>query len=106
MQSNKTIDQILLELSEALGNPLDAEIDSKFEQDVFRQLRNVDGFTEYLRLTLGKDMQRYFNAVNDDDRNQIKGHYSFAAFLLARLRKEGEFDKLKKDLSGKRKKLA
>ncbi len=99
----KTIDQILIELVDVMENPFGSSIDKKFENEVFKTLQGSEGFTEYLRETLGQDMKRYFAASTESARDQIKGHFSFAVYLLGSIAKSGDADKLKEELSGKRK---
>lgn len=101
----KTIDQILIELVDVMDNPLGSKLDKKFESEVFNTIRGSEGFTEYLRETLGQDMKRYFAASSESARDQIKGHFSFAVYLLGSIAKAGDADKLKEELSGKRQDL-
>lgn len=86
----KEVEEKLFELASELGDPFEDSIDPEFEKSVMKDLRNVDGFHEYLRLTMSQDLKRYFAASNDTMRDQIKGHFSLAAYILGQMTKNSK----------------
>lgn len=72
-------------LEEELGNPLEYEMDEKWETECLIDVNKSDEFLEYLKHTMGLDVLRYFSAQDDNSRNIIKGHYSFAKYLRAKI---------------------
>jgi len=100
MEAKRTIDEILAELIDALDNPVRETIDKKLEEAVFDDLRKIDSFQEYLQVTLGLDMKRYFSASTDAEREQIKGAFGRTAYLsgkIAGVKKNAEKPRRKRD---------
>ncbi|NHZ84539.1 MAG: hypothetical protein GWP19_01490 [Planctomycetia bacterium] len=89
-------------MNEEIINPLDTELDSKWETEVLKDINKSDLFIDYLRQTMGMDMVRYFSASSEETRAQIKGHYSFAKFLRASILRTRNIDKQKKELDKKK----
>jgi hypothetical protein len=102
---DRTTDEILLELVESMESPLASNLDGKWERKVFEDVRGSDNLLEWCRETMAMDMKRYFSAVDDESRAQIKGAFSRTAYIRGLLVKMGNVKKVKKDVSGKRKKL-
>jgi hypothetical protein len=82
-------EQLLIELAGLQENPLNIDIPEKFAQEVFEQLKGSDDFMEYLRLTMGTDMKRYFSVSTERERDQIKGHFALASFLRGKIKTIG-----------------
>jgi len=82
-----TVEELLIMLAEAMPNPTEVTIDKKFEDQIFAQLAQIEGIDDYLRETLGFDMQRYFNVVTDIDRAMVKGGYHRVAYFLGKIYK-------------------
>lgn len=62
-------------------------VDKKLQQDIFKQLRSVDGIEEWLRATMAEDVKRHFSATSVAEQALIKGAYFRTRFILAGLRK-------------------
>lgn len=93
MDNKRTIEEILLELADVLDNPMESEIDDKLEVETFGSIKGNDRLTEYLRITLGCDIKRYYAASTDENRNQIRGAFNRIAYLLAKITKYNKADK-------------
>ena len=87
MDNKRTIEEILLELANALANPIESEISDKLEVETFGSIQGNDHLTKYLRETLNCDMKRYYAASTDENRNQIRGAFNRTAYLLAKITK-------------------
>lgn len=94
----------LQEFVAEVENPLDIQIDTEFEQAIFESLGSVDGLLEFLRDAMAKDMQRYFDAPDDDSRMRIKGAFQRTAYLRKRIIQTHQGKDLKKDLKKNRQK--
>lgn len=105
METKRTIDEILVELSYALDNPIRETIDKKLENEVFNDLKNVSGLQEYLLQTLGSDMKRYFSASTDIERSQVRGAFSRTAYLSGKITAAEKMEVYKEDTKNKRKDL-
>ena len=103
----RTIDEILVELAEAMDISIknDINIDQKVELKIFTAVRSIEGYTEYLRTTLERDMKRYFSASTDRERDQIKGAFSRTAYLYGKLVKTSEVKETKEFFKGGRKRV-
>ncbi len=73
------------------------EIESKA---LFKELKNVEGFIEYLKVTSNQDMRRYFGAVTKEEQLQIRGAFARTNYIKARVINEGE--EKKPELKSKR----
>ena len=68
-----------------IGNTTESSIDKEFAAEIFASLSKFDGVVEYMEQTMAEDVKRYFNAVDDTDRNQIKGHFAFASYMRSQI---------------------
>lgn len=100
---SRPVDEILVELLEAMGNPLTESLDRKFEIAVFDGLKGTEGLGEYFRLTMGEDIKRYFSAGTDKERDQIKGAFLRTASFRTKLVQAEKAPIVKERLSGGRK---
>lgn len=77
------------ELHMLIISTLDPEpsYDKKEEEELFERLSAVDGLNDYLRSTLVRDRNRYFNASSPLEQMQIKGAFSRTAYLKGKLGK-------------------
>ena len=76
---------VLLEFAAMHGDIYDSEIDKKEEARMFQELQAVDYFQTYLRELSIQDMQQYFAATDDHQRDIIKGRMARTATLRAKL---------------------
>lgn len=66
--------------------PKDCEILTKKEDiSLFERLSQVEGLSDYLAMTIHKDMQRYFSAGSPMEQIQIKGAASRTIYLKSKL---------------------
>lgn len=79
----------------------DSEYDKKEEKKLFDTLSKMEGFGAYLKATLGMDIKRYFKAVTEPERWQIRGAFSRTLYLRGLLFKKDK-DGEKVELRGKR----
>lgn len=61
------------------------EYDESLERKIFLDLKKVDGFTDYLKVVIAKDILRYFNAIDDVTRHLTRGAYSRTLYLKNRI---------------------
>lgn len=81
-----TDEEILSLYVNNLGSVLDYSIEKKQERDLFNELSSIEGFSDYLKATTAKDIQRYFAAENDSQRDIIRGAVSRTMFFRSQLR--------------------
>ena len=105
MENKRTIDDILIELAEAMESPIKENKDKKFELAIIKDLKDVENIQEYLFMLMGLDMKRYFGAANDAERDRLKGAFSRTAYLSGLISAASKAKVTKEDLSGKRKDL-
>lgn len=74
-------DEIENELIKRYGDILDYEISIEQEKAIFKEIKKIQGVADYLKATSAKDIVRYFNAVNDVQRNLIRGAYVRTMYL-------------------------
>lgn len=79
-------------LVELLGD-MDIKIDEKVEQKMFEEISEVEGFTEYLRITANKDIQRYFGATTPQEQLIIRGSFSRTNYLKTKITSKGKTEK-------------
>jgi hypothetical protein len=72
--------------AESIGDISEYVIDKDQELLLFKDLATIDGLGSYLRATVAKDMQRYFAAEDDRQRNIIRGAMSRTMFFRSSLR--------------------
>ena len=80
-----TLDDILLLYVEKQGDIFDNNFPKKDETQLFKELKEIKNLREYLRSTANKDIQRYFAAQNDKERDTVRGALSRIIYLQARL---------------------
>ena len=68
-----------------LGDIGEYSIEPKQEKELFDKLKKVEGFADYLRATSAKDIQRYFMAIGDTHRSEVKGAFSRTLHLKNKL---------------------
>lgn len=68
-----TEDELLMMYANTINDCNDAVITPKLQEQIMKALSNVEGYADYLRVTISKDMQRYFNAQTPVDQLLIKG---------------------------------
>lgn len=78
----KSFNDILIELAEAIDNPIATKVPKEVENEIAHGLAQVVGLPDFLKLTMGADMRRYFNATPDEQK-QIKGAFARTAYLLS-----------------------
>lgn len=59
----------------------------EFEKQFFSDLEGIDQVDRFLRDTMARDVLRYYNAQTEANRNQIKGHFSFANYMYHMIKK-------------------
>lgn len=79
-------DEKLKEFVDSFDSLLETNIDKDLESQVFNQLIEIEGLSEYLRRTMGEDVKRSFTAPTSQH-EYIKGHFALAAFLYTNLKK-------------------
>lgn len=53
---------------------------------LFKDIKNIQGFHEYLNNTLDADIKRYFGAGSPMEQLQVKGAYNRTLYLRSKLR--------------------
>lgn len=86
-----TEDELLDQYATIMEGVLDVDVDES-TVPIFKALLKVKGLDEYLRSTMGKDIQRYFIAKDDAERGRIKGAYQRTFYLRAMLKKVADMD--------------
>lgn len=79
-------------LCEKIGDVFDYKLDPKVEKGIFADVSKVDFIMEYLRATMAKDIQRYFAAPDEKQRDIIRGAFARTVYLKSRISKRGEVD--------------
>lgn len=82
-----TEDEVLTLYAQTIIDCNDATIAPKFHEEIMKELGKVEGFADYLRLTISKDMQRYFNAQTPFEQLQIKGAANRTLYLKTSIAK-------------------
>jgi len=95
-----TESEIELMFAETLGDVTEYLIDKKSEIEMFKDLSSVDGYADYLRATAAKDMQRYFGAENEKQRDVVRGAMSRTIYFKTKLK--GENKEISSKLEGRR----
>jgi hypothetical protein len=91
IEKDSTESELSFKLANKLGDLTAVEITTEGVDQLFTQLSGVDGLLDYLADTMRADINRYFSAVTDKDRDIIRGAFSRTAFIRAAL-----LDKLRK----------
>jgi hypothetical protein len=89
--------ELALAYAESLGDVTDYKLSQEDEQRMFEDLNSVDNFSDYLRATSAKDIQRYFAAETDKQRDIVRGAVSRTLYFRGMLgrRKEIRDTKMK-----------
>ena len=97
---NKTESETLLEFAEFFGDISEYKMDKEIELEMFDKLKKVENFNEYLRSAIARDMQRYFAATDDVQRNLIKGTIARTSYLKGRMAAQNESKEVKSSMLG------
>lgn len=89
MEKEYTEEQLLSMLGRDLIG-LDIKQDDKRDQILFKELKSVEGFIEYLRETAARDIQRYFEAATKEEQLMIRGAYARTMYLMKMAKEEGK----------------
>lgn len=92
----------MLAFAEFIGDISETKIEPEYEDRMFKEMENVDYLRDYLKATIARDMQRYFAATNDEQRQLIKGAISRTAFLRARLADKKDHEVVQTKVKGLR----
>lgn len=95
-KDNITEEELCVLYATKLGDPSEHTFNATDNKRMFEDLSAVEGFTDYLRTTCAKDMQRYFGAEDDSQRNTIRGAFSRTMYERGMIagRKESKETKL------------
>lgn len=76
------------ELEDMLLSRYDLELkeSKELEEQIFEELRKVQGFTKYLQSTMNQDIVRYFNAQDEGQRNLIRGAFLRSLYMKKKVR--------------------
>lgn len=90
------------EVAKLIGDPTDYTIEPEQEETLFRDLSRVDGFSEYLRATMAKDMLRDFSS-GEGQHQLIHGAFARTAYLRSKMASSNERQSgIETRLAGKR----
>ena len=73
MLDKKYTQDELLNMWVASVDTLDTTFDKETEQKMFTQLKNVEGFMEWLAYIMEIDIKNHYSAINDQQRSYIRG---------------------------------
>jgi hypothetical protein len=93
---------LMIRFAEHFGDIGDYQIDKEEEKRMFEELRSVDYLQPYLRAQIARDMQLYFAATTDLQRELIKGRIARTAFLRSRLAQETQPEEVTTKMKGLR----
>lgn len=79
-------DELLKQLVELHDNPLEDELTQEYTKLVFKSIEDTELVLEWLRITMGQDMKRYFSASTDDERAQTKGAFARTAYIKGKIK--------------------
>jgi hypothetical protein len=88
MKNPLSEEQLLQLYAKTMKEIFGENIDKEHEENMFKQLSAVDGFSDFLRSTLTRDLQRYFAATTPLEQLQIKGAYSRTLYFRSNLNKK------------------
>lgn len=77
--------ELMLQFAEHFGDIGDYEIDPKEEKRMYDELQSIDYLQPYLRGIIARDMQLYFSATTDQQRDIIKGRIARTASMRSKL---------------------
>ena len=72
------------------------DITPEFEEDLMKQLNNVDGFREWIEAVIKRDLKNYFVSQSDSQRSLVRGGYQRMMDIKKRL---NSFDKPKEKIT-------
>ena len=98
----KTEEEKMLAFAELVGEIDETRIDPDKEDALFKELANVDHLADYLRNAIARDMQRYFAATNDEQRQMIKGAIARTAYMRSKIMKREDHDVVESKMKGLR----
>jgi len=98
----KSEQEMMLAFAEFIGDINETKIEPEYESRLFTEMANVDYIQDYLRATIARDMQRYFAATNDEQRQLIKGAIARTAYLRSRLRDPEDNEVVQSKIKGLR----
>lgn len=75
---------------ELIGDVNNYGIEKEMEGELFNDLSVVNGIKEYLDATMANDMQRYFAATDEKQRDIVRGAFARTAYLKSRLNKTSQ----------------
>lgn len=85
-----TEQELCYKLACKLGDITEYKIDPSEEAQIFKLLADVEGFGNYLRATLAKDLQRHFTASTEKQRDNIMGAVGRTVYLRSKLMQSKE----------------
>lgn len=94
--------EMMLMFAESLGDISETKMEPEYEEKLFAELQSVDYLRDYLRATIARDMQRYFAATNDEQRQLIKGAIARTAYLRSRLSENPDHEVVQTKVKGLR----
>ncbi len=86
MATKKKQESIDVQIENILEVDFDNQLLSEtFSNKVYAGLSKVEGLDEYLRLTILTDLKKYYMAVTDKERDQVRGHIALANAIKKRI---------------------
>lgn len=89
-QLELTDKELIYLIDKAFNEPqaADTTIDEEEERRIFKELGSIDGLQEYLRLTMSRDKDRYFQSQPGLQMMQIQGAYMRIAWIRKKIMQE------------------
>lgn len=78
--------------AKSIGDVNDYNIKATKQQELFEKLTGVEGFTDWLRATAARDIQRYFAAEDEKVRDTVKGAASRTAYMRSLIGRKKEIE--------------
>ena len=85
-----TESELSLAYAQEIGNVSEYKITAADSKRMFEDLAAVEGFLDYLRATSAQDIQRYFAAEDDKQRDIIRGAISRTLYFKGMISKREE----------------
>lgn len=82
--------ELALAYAETLGDVSEYKIAPQDEKKMFEDLSGIENFVEYLRAMSAKDIQRYFAAEEDRQRDIVRGAVSRTLYIRGMIGKRQE----------------
>ena len=86
-ESEVTEEFLGLKYGEIIGDTSDYGIETKEEKDFFIDFSRIESASEFLKATAAKDMQRYFAATDEKQRDMARGAFARTVYFRAQLSK-------------------